>query len=124
MPFEKRKTSRAALGAATLLLALAPLAGCGGGSKTATSTATRTTSGQPGGAIGERLKSPTFKRALESFAACLRQNGVDVGPPDTSGKGPIFDSKAAEAHPARLRAAQRKCAHLLRVRPGGASTSG
>ena len=37
--------------------------------------------------------SPAFRQALAKFAACMRENGVNVPAPNTSGNGPIFNTK-------------------------------
>jgi hypothetical protein len=82
---------------------------CGGGSTTAGGA----------GATG-RLHNPTFTKALTAFATCMRQNGVNVPSPNTSGKGPIFSTKGLDTGSAKFRTAQQKCSSLLNVaRPGG-----
>jgi hypothetical protein len=70
-----------------------------------------------GFAGGARLRSPTFRQALAKFAACLRENGVDVPAPDTSGKGPIFDTRGLNTSSPRFRTAQAKCRKLLSTAP-------
>ncbi len=45
---------------------------------------------------GARFNSPAYKAALTKFAACMRENGVNVPAPNTSGSGPIFDTKGLE----------------------------
>ena len=73
-----------------------------------------------GGGPGGRLQSPAFKKSLEKFAACLRENGVNLPKANTSGSGPIFDTKGINTNSATFRAAQKKCASLLTIaRPGG-----
>lgn len=59
------------------------------------------------------LDSPRFQKVLASFAACLRQNGVNVGEPNTSGKGPIFDTKGVNTGSPQFRAASVKCRSTL-----------
>ncbi len=77
---------------------------------------------------GARLKSPAFKAALAKFAECLRENGVKVPAPNTSGTGPIFDTKGINTQSAQFKAAQMKCASELRgalrpgAKPGGSPT--
>jgi hypothetical protein len=56
-----------------------------------------------------RFDSPTFKAALAKFATCLRQNGVNVPVPNTSGKGPVFDTKGIATSSAQFRTAEAKC---------------
>jgi hypothetical protein len=78
----------------------AALKKCGGGN----------VAGRGGGA---RFSSPAFKTALAQFATCLRQNGVDVPAPNTSGKGPVFDTKGIDTASAQFKAAEAKCQSVL-----------
>jgi len=57
--------------------------------------------------------SPRFRQALAGFAACLRQNGVNIGEPNTSGKGPIFNTKGVNTAGPQFRAAEAKCRTAL-----------
>jgi hypothetical protein len=68
--------------------------------------------GRPGGA-SPRVRSPVFQQALAKFAVCLRQNGVNVPPPNTSGKGPIFNTKGIKTTSPRFRHASMKCRGVL-----------
>ncbi len=56
-----------------------------------------------------RFDSPTFKAALAKFATCMRQNGVNVPAPNTSGSGPVFDTKGIDTSSAQFKAAEAKC---------------
>jgi len=84
------------------------------------------------GAGRSRFQSPEAKKALAKFAACMRENGIKVGEPNTSGKGPIFDTKGIDTAGAKFTAAEQKCGVDLRsalgARPGagagGASPPG
>lgn len=58
---------------------------------------------------GARLKSPAYKAALTKFAACMRENGVNVPAPNTSGNGPIFSTKGLNTAGAQFRSAELKC---------------
>jgi hypothetical protein len=72
---------------------------------------------------GARIKSPAFEQALTKFAACMREHGVNVPTPNTSGNGPIFDTKGLNTSSAQFRAAEAKCSSDLRStfrRGGGA----
>jgi hypothetical protein len=64
-----------------------------------------------------RLKSTfdnsRFHAVLARFAACLRQNGVNVGEPNTSGKGPIFSTKGLNTGSPQFKAAATKCRSTL-----------
>jgi hypothetical protein len=75
--------------------------------------------GGPRGSFG-RVSSPTFRKALVKFGDCLRENGVVVPAPNTSGNGPIFNTKGLNVNSPKFKAAQKKCSSLLRVRPGAA----
>jgi hypothetical protein len=67
-----------------------------------------------GGARARRLQSPAFEQALSKYAACMRQNGVSLPKPNTSGTGPIFDTKGLNTASAKYRAAEAKCRSDLR----------
>jgi hypothetical protein len=69
---------------------------------------------------GPRVRSPAFKQALAKFATCMRENGVNVPAPNTSGNGPIFNTKGLSTASTQFRAAEAKCrSDLQRVfRPG------
>jgi hypothetical protein len=56
-----------------------------------------------------RFDSPTFKAALAKFATCMRQNGVNVPAPNTSGKGPVFDTKGIDTSSSQFKTAEAKC---------------
>ena len=58
---------------------------------------------------GTRFKSPAFKTALAKFATCMRENGVNVPAPNTSGSGPVFDTKGIDTSSAQFKAAEVKC---------------
>ncbi len=53
------------------------------------------------------------KTALTAFAACMRENGVKLPTPDTSGKGPVFDTKGIDTGSTQFRNAYAKCAGKL-----------
>jgi hypothetical protein len=66
----------------------------------------------PGGhfkRVPRAFTSPRFHEVLVRFAACLRQNGINVGEPNTSGKGPIFDTKGLNTGSTQFKAAEAKC---------------
>jgi hypothetical protein len=77
---------------------------------------------------GQRLQSPAFKQALTKFATCMRENGVNVPAPNTSGNGPIFDTKGIDTASPQFRTAESKCRseltsafHRPGTPPGGTS---
>src|SRR5271165_2703534 len=79
---------------------------------------------RPGG--GARLSSPAFQQALDKFAACMRENGENVPAPNTSGKGPIFNTSGLNTSSPQFRAAAAKCSADLRssfAAPGGQGTT-
>jgi hypothetical protein len=82
--------------------------------------------GTPGARLGTgaRFSTPAAKAALTKFAACMRENGQNVAPPNTSGKGPVFSTSGLNTTSAAFKAAQGKCMSLLSglfARPNGAA---
>jgi hypothetical protein len=63
--------------------------------------------GFTGGAHG--FNSATGKQALAKFAACMSENGVKIPTPNTSGKGPIFNTKGIDTSSAKFKEAETKC---------------
>lgn len=55
---------------------------------------------------------------LNAFATCMRQNGVPLPAPNTSGKGPVFDTNGTDTTSATFKKADAKCAKQL-FRGGG-----
>ena len=86
--------------------------------------------GFAGGAGGaaSRFSSPAAKQALAKFAACLRTNGVNVPAPNTTGKGPIFNTKGLDTSSPKFAAAESKCRSDLQgvfsARPGSGGAGG
>jgi hypothetical protein len=72
--------------------------------------------GAPGGGSGGAggSNSPAFKQGVAKFASCMRENGVNLPTPNTSGTGPVFNTKGLNTTSATFKAAQAKCASLLR----------
>jgi hypothetical protein len=69
---------------------------------------------RPGtGGARRAFDSPRFRQALTSFAACLRQNGIDIPTPNTSGKGPIFSTKGIDTASPKFKQAEIKCRPAL-----------
>lgn len=72
-----------------------------------------------------RLNSAAFKHTLAKFATCLRENGVNIPAPNTSGKGPIFNTRGLNVASPKFKAAELKCASIirsgLRAAPGAAA---
>jgi hypothetical protein len=81
-----------------------------------------------GGGAGAHFSTPAAKQALAKFAACLRTNGINVPEPNTSGRGPIFNTKGLNTSSAKFAAAESKCRSdlqgLFRARPGADAAGG
>ncbi|HEY5192925.1 MAG TPA: hypothetical protein VIJ39_03495 [Solirubrobacteraceae bacterium] len=80
-----------------------------------------------GGSGAHRLNSPVFKAALAKYATCLRQNGINVPAPNTSGGGPIFNTKGINTTSSQFKTASKKCRTALVGafrRPPGAPGAG
>jgi hypothetical protein len=70
----------------------------------------------PGAAAGPapgRVNSSAFRHALAGYSACLRQNGVNMPAPNTSGKGPVFSTKGVNTRSPQFRSATLKCRGVL-----------
>ena len=70
-----------------------------------------------------RLDSPVFKAALTKYGDCLRQNGINLPAANTSGNGPIFDTKGINTNSSQFKTASTKCRSTLLGafrRPAGA----
>jgi len=70
--------------------------------------------------------NPVLRAALTKFAACMRENGVNLPEPSKSGTGPIFDTKGVNTKTPQFKAAETKCSADLRGafrRPPGSGTA-
>jgi hypothetical protein len=65
---------------------------------------------------GGRFNSATSKAALTKFVACMRENGVDLPTPNTSGNGPVFNTNRINTASSTFKSAQAKCQSDLRAR--------
>jgi hypothetical protein len=61
----------------------------------------------------------------------MRENGVNLPPPNTSGRGPVFNTKGIDTNSSTFKTAQSKCRTMLRGAfgagggpPGGAPSGG
>jgi len=73
--------------------------------------------------VGPRLNTPAFRKTLASFAACMNEHGVKLPAPNTSGKGPVFDTKGINTQSATFQKAAQTCrskVHLSFPGAGGA----
>jgi hypothetical protein len=81
-----------------------------------------------GGRFG--FDSATAKAALSKYSACMRENGVNLPTPNTSGNGPVFDTKGLNTSSESFKNAEKKCQTDLkgafggRRAPGGAAGGG
>ncbi len=84
------------------------------------------------GAGAQRLSSPAYRNALTAYVACMSSNGVKLPTPNTSGKGPVFNTTNINTTSAQFKAAAAKCqsvlrsafGHYRRVSPGASAASG
>jgi hypothetical protein len=76
------------------------------------------------GKIGARLSTPEAKKALSRFAACMRESGIKIGEPNTSGKGAIFNTKGINTTTAAFASAETKCRSDLRGAFGASPGAG
>jgi hypothetical protein len=74
------------------------------------------------------VNSAAYRKSIEAYAACVRQNGFDLPKPNFSGKGPIFDPDEVDQADATFKKASAACQSTLRQGQGqaggGASGSG
>ena len=73
---------------------------------------------------GSRLNNPTVKQGFVKFAACMREHGVKVGEPNTSGSGPIFNTAGINTNSAQFKTAEASCISQLRVTAPGVAAGG
>ncbi len=75
-----------------------------------------------------RINTPAYTQAFTKFAACMREHGVNVPAPNTSGNGPVFSTRGLNVNSATFRSAQEKCradiAGLLGPPRGASGPSG
>lgn len=74
--------------------------------------------GGPGG--GPDTNSAAYRKQVEEYAACVRENGYDLPEPDFSGEGPVFDESEVDRESAAFRKASEACSDLLSKPSGGA----
>jgi hypothetical protein len=61
-----------------------------------------------------RFNSAAASAALTKFAQCMRENGVSLPAPNTSGNGPVFNTKGINTSTSTFKAAESKCRSDLR----------
>lgn len=55
------------------------------------------------------FNSAASKATLTKYAECMRENGVNLPTPNTSGKGPVFNTKGIDTSSETFKNAQKKC---------------
>lgn len=77
--------------------------------------ALRASRAKAGGSVAQptRQTQSTFRNALAQFATCLRQNGVKISAPNTSGKGPLLSTHGLNTNSPQYKAAVMKCRAVL-----------
>jgi hypothetical protein len=79
--------------------------------------------GGPGGEGGKpNTNSAAFKKQVNEYVACVRENGYELGEPNFSGEGPVFEK--AESESAEFKKASAQCQDLLGGPQGSESQSG
>lgn len=87
-----------------------------------------------GGRFGKRrslANNPAFEKSLAAFSTCMSEHGVKLPAPNTSGKGPVFNTSGINTKSKAFRAADEACRSKIRffapraggegaARPGGA----
>jgi hypothetical protein len=71
-----------------------------------------------------RPLSPASVQGYTKFAACMRANGVNLPAPNTSGKGPVFNTSGLNTSSPQFRQAQSKCASDLTGTSAGRPPAG
>jgi hypothetical protein len=68
--------------------------------------------GGPGGAGAKpNTNSAAFKKQVDEYVACVRENGYELGEPNFSGEGPVFEKSESES--AEFKKASAQCQELL-----------
>jgi hypothetical protein len=71
-----------------------------------------------------RFRGAGSSKTLAKFTACMRENGVDLPAANTSGKGPVFDTKGINTSSAAFKSAESKCSSDLGAAAGGGPPNG
>lgn len=66
-----------------------------------------------------RFRGAGSSKTFAKFTACMRENGVDLPAANTSGKGPVFDTKGINTSSAAFKSAESKCSSDLGAAAGG-----
>ncbi len=81
------------------------------------------------GAARRGFNSSTARAALTKYASCMGENGVNLPTPNTSGNGPVFNTKGIDTSSPAFKKAQQKCQGDLKGafaagRPPGSAEGG
>lgn len=55
------------------------------------------------------FNSASARTALTKYASCMRENGVNLPTPNTSGSGPVFDTKGIDTSSEKFKKARKAC---------------
>ena len=61
------------------------------------------------GAGRANFNTPAFRKTLASFASCMNEHGVKLPAPNTSGKGPVFNTSGIDTKSATFQKAEETC---------------
>ena len=76
--------------------------------------------GGPGGEGGApNVNSAAFKKQVKEYVACVKENGYELGEPNFSGEGPVFEKSESES--AAFKKASASCQGLLEGPQGSQS---
>lgn len=70
------------------------------------------------------FNSASAQAALAKYATCMRENGVKLPAPNTSGSGPVFNTKGIDTSSATFKKAQSKCESDLKGAFAGGGPAG
>lgn len=80
--------------------------------------------GKPPQGAGGALNSASARAGLVKYATCLRQNGINVPEPNTTGNGPVFNTTGIDTSSSKFKAAQGKCQSDLKGAFSGRAGAG
>jgi hypothetical protein len=66
-----------------------------------------------------RFGGARSSKAFAKFTTCMRENGVNLPAANTSGKGPVFNTKGINTSSTAFKSAESKCRSDLGAAPGG-----
>jgi hypothetical protein len=75
--------------------------------------------GAGGAGGGPNVNSAAFKKQVKKYVACVKENGYELGEPNFSGEGPVFEKSESES--AAFKKASASCQSLLGGQQGSQS---